>query len=138
MSERIIYITEYDKERLMELLTVAGGFDFSGRSDLQSLEEELDRAVVMDPKEIPSNVVTMNSQVEIVDLDTHEKMTFTLVFPRDADIYQGRVSVLAPLGTAVLGYSVGDIIEWEVPAGLRRFKIENLFYQPEAAGDYHL
>jgi regulator of nucleoside diphosphate kinase len=65
-------------------------------------------------------------------------MTWTLVFPEDADIDQNRISVLAPIGTAMLGYSVGDTIEWPVPEGLRRIQVKEILYQPEAAGDYHL
>jgi regulator of nucleoside diphosphate kinase len=65
-------------------------------------------------------------------------MTCTLVFPDDADIDQNRISVLAPIGTAMLGYSVGDAFEWQVPAGLTRFKVKEILYQPEASGDYHL
>ena len=87
---------------------------------------------------MPHDVVTMNSRVQLVDLDTGEAMTYTLVFPDDADLRQGKISVLAPIGTAMLGYRVGDTFEWRVPAGLRRLKIEAILYQPEAAGDYHL
>ncbi len=78
----------------------------------------------------------MNSKVEILDLDTQETMTYALVFPRDANIDEGRISILAPLGTAILGYRVGDEFEWEMPNGQRRLKIVKIPYQPEAAGDY--
>jgi regulator of nucleoside diphosphate kinase len=67
-----------------------------------------------------------------------EEQVYTLVFPRDADTATGKISVLAPIGTAILGYRVGDMIEWQVPAGKRKLKIEEVIYQPEAAGDYHL
>ncbi len=67
-----------------------------------------------------------------------ETSEYTLVFPKDADIESGRISVMSPIGTAILGYSVGDAIEWTVPAGTRRIRIEAVPYQPEAAGDYHL
>jgi regulator of nucleoside diphosphate kinase len=61
-----------------------------------------------------------------------------LVFPENADLKQGKVSILAPIGTAMLGYEVGDIFEWDVPAGKRRLKVKRIIYQPEASGDYHL
>jgi regulator of nucleoside diphosphate kinase len=80
----------------------------------------------------------MNSQVLLCDIDTLETMTYTLVFPKDADIDSGSISVLAPVGTAILGYRQGDIVEWPVPAGIRRLRIEKVLYQPEAAGDYTL
>jgi len=138
MKPRAIYITKYDLERLEELLCVAEEFSYRDRGDLKKLEEELRRGKIVDSKDVPSNVVTMNSKVEIVDLDTNEEMVFTLVFPKDADIGVGKISVVAPIGTAIFGYHVGSIVEWDVPGGLRRIKIEELLYQPEAAGDYHL
>jgi regulator of nucleoside diphosphate kinase len=80
----------------------------------------------------------MNSRVELIDVDEKKPMIFTLTFPRDADIERGKLSVLSPVGTAILGHSEGDVIEWRVPAVLRRFKIEKVLYQPEAAVDFHL
>jgi regulator of nucleoside diphosphate kinase len=136
MEQRDIYMTAFDLERLSELLQV--GIVFNGKNSeyLQSLERELDRAHVVDPKAIPKDVVTMNSQVCLRDLDTDEERTYTLVFPSQAKIEEGRISVLAPIGTAMLGYRVGDTIEWQVPAGVKKVKIEEVLYQPEAAGDY--
>jgi len=138
MSERAIHITQFDLDRLEELLAVADEFNYRGRGDLKKLEEELHRARVMDSRDVSPTIVTMNSRVRLRDIDTGEQMEFTLVFPKDADIKARKLSVLAPIGTAILGYSVGDTIEWNVPAGIRRIKIEELLYQPEAAGDYNL
>lgn len=138
MNDRIIYITEFDLHRLEELLEAAGAFTYRGRSDLKDLEEEVSRAQVVDPLKVPPTVITMNSRVKLRDLDTGEEMDFTLVFPREADIDRGRLSVISPVGTAILGYTEGDTIEWKVPSGRRRIKIEKILYQPEAAGDYHL
>ena len=73
-----------------------------------------------------------------IDLDSGEEMTYTLVFPDIADISKNKISILAPIGTALIGYRLGDIIEWKVPAGLRKFKVEEILYQPEAMGDYNL
>jgi regulator of nucleoside diphosphate kinase len=138
MRDREIYITEYDMARLRELLEVAKGFSYRGRDDLKQLEAELNRGRLVDPREVPEDVITMNSRVCLVDLDTGEEMTYTLVFPNEADIDQDKISVLAPIGTAMLGYRVGDTFEWEVPAGLRRLKVREILYQPEASGHYHL
>jgi regulator of nucleoside diphosphate kinase len=80
----------------------------------------------------------MNSRVGLVDLDTEEEMVYTLVFPHEADITQSKISVLAPIGTAILGYRVGDTLTWQVPDGMRRLRVKQILYQPEAAGDYHL
>lgn len=80
----------------------------------------------------------MHSQVRIRDLGTDETETFTLVYPDEADIEQGKVSVLAPIGTALLGTHVGQVIEFGVPAGIRQLEVVQILYQPEAAGDLHL
>ena len=80
----------------------------------------------------------MNSRVSVIDLETSERFKFTLVFPEDADASANKISVLAPVGAAMLGYGVGDEIEWEVPAGTRRFQIAKVDYQPEARRHYHL
>ncbi len=138
MKTRKIYITEFDKKRLEELIAVAEEFGGQDMRDLDSLSKELSRAEVVSSKDIPAGVVTMNSKVVLRDISTSEKMTYTLVFPRNADIGSGKISVLAPIGTAILGYSKGDIIEWKVPAGKQRISIEEILYQPEASGDYHL
>jgi regulator of nucleoside diphosphate kinase len=138
MKRREIYITQLDRDRLEELIKVAEEFDDHNRKDLQDLQEELDRAKIVKPKKVPPGVVTMNSRVLLRDVDTSEEMTYTLVFPKDADIDSGAISVLAPVGTAILGYSEGDVVEWQVPSGRRRISIEKILYQPEAAGDYHL
>jgi regulator of nucleoside diphosphate kinase len=135
-SKSFIYITKNDHQRLSELLEVARSIHFRDRGDLVGLEAELKRAIIVDAKEVPADVITMNSQADLVDLVTGEKVTFTVVFPHNADVDEGRISVLAPLGAAMLGYRVGDEFEWKVPYGTRQFRITNILYQPEAAGDY--
>jgi regulator of nucleoside diphosphate kinase len=95
-----------------------------GNEYLESLAAELDRGIRVAPTEIPPDVVTMNSRVRLVDLDTNEEMVYTLVFPDDADIAQSKISVLAPIGTAMLGYRVGDTFEWQVPNGTRRLRVK--------------
>ena len=90
------------------------------------------------PTDVPPDVVTMNSRVVLVDLDTREEMVLLLVFPQEADVAQSRISVLAPIGTAMLGYRVGNAFTWQVPDGIRRLRVKQVLYQPEASGDYHL
>jgi len=138
MSDRTIYITDYDMKRLTELIADIKGFNYYGRDDLKQLEAELERGQLVAPGDVPRDVITMNSTARLTDLDTGEDLAYTLVFPKDADIRQGRISVLAPIGTAMLGYRVGDTFEWPVPEGKRRLKVEEVLYQPEAVGDYHL
>jgi len=138
MKTRTIYITDFDMRRLRALLEDAKRSALRGNEYLESLEAELDRGILVAPTEVPPDVVTMNSRVRLVDLDTNEEMVYTLVFPSDADMAQSKISVLAPIGTAMLGYRVGDTFEWQVPDGTRRLRVKNVLYQPEAAGNYDL
>jgi regulator of nucleoside diphosphate kinase len=138
MFNKGIYITENDIKRLRELIMVAREFGKEGEKYLGELEKELDRGKIVLPQDIPHDVITMNSKVQLKNLDTNEETIYQLVFPDDADSDQGRVSILAPIGTALLGYSVGDVIEWKVPAGVVKLKVERILYQPEATGNYSL
>lgn len=138
MSGKPIHITKFDLERLKKLLLDARFTEYRKSEYLERLQLEIDRAEVVLPQDVPSDVITMNSTVCLEDLDTEEEEIYTLVFPADADLKQGRISILAPIGTAMLGYEVGDSFDWEVPAGKRRLLVKRILYQPEASGDYHL
>jgi regulator of nucleoside diphosphate kinase len=138
MSDKSIRITELDRQRLIDLIVNAQSGEYRGSIYLEKLRGELDRAQIVTPQEVPGDVITMNSKVVLTDLDSGEEETYTLVYPEHANPAEGKISILAPIGTAMLGYRVGDIFEWEVPAGRRRLRIEKLLYQPEAAGDYDL
>ncbi len=138
MKQKLIYITDADKKRLKQLIREARAYGSEREICLERLEGELKRGKVVKAKEIPKDVITMNSKVRLKDLNTQEEMIYWLVFPGDADPDQNKISILAPIGTALIGYRVGDIIEWKVPAGLRKLKVLEVLYQPEAAGDYHL
>jgi regulator of nucleoside diphosphate kinase len=103
-----------------------------------ALMEELNRAEVLPPERIPGDVVTMNSTVACIDEASGERHCLTLVYPNDADVDKRRVSVLAPVGSALLGLSVGQRIDWEAPGGRRlRLRVTRIEYQPEANGDFH-
>lgn len=134
MDTRVIYITEKDKRRLRPLIEVAR----HSRDDLRGLQSEMEHACVVTPTDVPPDVITMNSKVRLRDLETDEEMTYELVFPNNADIERGKISVIAPVGTAMLGHRVGDEFEWTVPAGSVRFRVEEVLYQPEACGHYDL
>ncbi len=138
MHSRKIHITDFDMQRLRQLLEGTKAWSERDRNFLEHLEEELDRAIIIPSREIPSDVVTMNSEVRMKDMDSGKEMTFRLVFPGDADYEKGKLSILAPIGTALIGYRKGDTIAWKVPVGLRRLRILEVVYQPEAAGDFHL
>ena len=125
MARKSIIITQYDKIRLKNIIN-------------DDLRKELNRAKVVDPEDIPNDVITMNSTFKLKDLDSGEEMIYTLVFPEDADIYKNKISIYAPMGIALIGYRVGDIIKWQVPGGILRIKVLEIIYQPEASGDFNL
>ena len=135
MAERTIYITTKDLQRLRHLPQMTEARD---RYDLADLQDELARAEAVPPEKIPPDVVTMNSRVRLLDLDKGKTHEYTLVYPMDADAAAGKVSIVAPIGAAMIGYRAGDEIEWSTPGGRRRFRVEAVLYQPEAAGDTHL
>jgi len=138
MDRGEIYITHSDLTRLKELLQVGIISAGRDRESLENLHRELDRAHIVRPTVVPHDVVTMNSRVRLRDLETNVEKTYTLVFPSEANLERRRISVLAPIGTAILGYRVGETVEWRVPRGMRNLRIEEILYQPEAAGKYTL
>lgn len=133
-----IVLTEFDRERLLGLVEVLRERSKGDVEHLDVLEDELERAEVVDPKEIPANVVTMNSKVQLVDLETRDELSVTLVFPGTADTKEGRISVLAPMGVALLGSREAEELSWKTPSRVRRLRIERVLYQPEAAGNYNV
>lgn len=136
---RKISITAVDQERLLKLINKEREFGSAKNKEyLKDLEQELNNADVVPSEKIPSDAITMNSKVMLKDLETAEETIYTLVYPEDADLLEDKISVLAPVGTAILGYREGDIIDWKVPDGVVQLKVERILYQPEAAGDYHL
>ncbi len=134
MSERNIYVTSDDRKRLQALLSRPT--ESMDRDDVSGLVGEVQRAVVVPASEIPPDVITMNTRARLIDLDQRTTLDYTVVYPEDADFAAGRISVVAPIGAAMLGYRVGDEIEWVVPSGPRRLRVEAILYQPEAAGDF--
>ncbi len=117
---------------------MANEFTYRAPDYIKDLKKELDRAKVVDPREVPGTVVTMNSTVRLTDLDTEEELVYTVVFPDDADVDAGKISIISPIGTALLGYSEGDLIEWPVPRGVCHLRIEEVLFQPEKSGNYNL
>ncbi len=133
MRHRTLYVTEADRSAIRRLLAARSPGNQNGAA-LARLREELDVAVIVRANEIPPDVVTLNSRVRVRDLDTGAVAEYTLVLPSKADIAQGKVSVLAPVGTALLGQQVQDVVEWAVPAGRRRLSVDAVLYQPESSG----
>lgn len=130
MESQKILISEQDYERLSLLI------HHTESRQSEVLEEELARAQIVPQTEIPKEVVTMNSKIRFVDEVTKKESEVTLVYPKDADVTKGQVSVLAPVGTALIGLRLGQSIEWPMPNGPRRLRVISIIYQPEAEGHW--
>lgn len=130
-----VVISSLDAERLETLLDSLSDGAFPGKAEL---EAELARANIVEPKDVPSAVVSMNSTVRFRVESSTEEFNLTLVYPKDMDSSGSKISILAPVGSALLGLSQGDQIEWPKPGGgLLRVRIEEIVYQPERSGEYH-
>jgi regulator of nucleoside diphosphate kinase len=138
MPEQVAFITDRDAERLRGLvdrLRTTGQLD---DDVLTPLERRVEMAHVIDAGDIPRSVVTMNSLVGLRNLQANEKFSCSVTYPEEADLNKRRVSVASPLGRALLGSRVGDTIECPVESGVRAVRVERVYYQPEAARDFHL
>jgi regulator of nucleoside diphosphate kinase len=134
MKPRIV-LSSLDAEILENLMDSLTDAVFPGK---KNLEEELVRADVVDPRDIPATVVTMNSTVRFKVEPLADEFLLTLVYPKDSDAANGKISILTPVGSALLGLSQGDQIEWPKPdGGLLNVRIEEITYQPERSGEYH-
>ncbi len=125
-----IFITKKDMEKLEVILDMAIQRNDHQKENLLKLTDDLDRAEVVNEEDIPDDAVTMNSEVFVTDIDTKQSMNFVLVFPEQADFEKNKISIIAPVGSAVLGYRAGDTIEWDVPSGKRRLKLEKVIQHP--------
>jgi regulator of nucleoside diphosphate kinase len=131
-----IFLTDKDYERLHQVVKVQRRS--SGPIVVEALSRELKRAHVVPSQEIPQDIVTMHSRVRLRDIKSPAAMEITIVYPHQADILSRKVSVLAPVGTAILGCQVGEVVKWPVAKGNLSYRIEEIIYQPEAAGDFNL
>jgi regulator of nucleoside diphosphate kinase len=135
-TQPTITITTRDYERLEKLLDSLSAEQYE---KVEALADELGRADVVSPQTVPAGVVTMNSRVKFTVLSTKKSFTYTLVYPQDMDGSADKISVLAPVGSALLGLTVGQEIEWTLAENkTTRVRIDSVEYQPEDSGDYHL
>jgi len=133
MNEESILITEKDLLRIQHILS------YQKSADFENLEIELERAKIISDDEVPSDLVTMNSKVKFLNIQDNKEMTVTLVYPSEANFAEGKISVLASMGSALIGLRVGQEINWMFPTGkTKTLKILEVIYQPEANGDWHL
>ncbi len=126
-------VSRDDHDRLRRLIVTERSTAGAPLPEVFALEVALDRAVIVEPARVPADVVTMQSTVRLRDLDDGELETFTLAYPGDRDLRGLRLSVLTPLGAALLGARVGDVVSARY--GLSRVEVQDVVYQPERAGD---
>lgn len=130
-------LNSYDVERIRGFLVLATARGPERYRHLLGLKEDLEGSLLLAPEEMPADVVSMNSRVRIAERGGGPT-ELTLVFPQEADYEQRKVSLLAPLGAAILGRRVGEEVSYQTPGGTTRILIESILYQPEAAGEYWL
>lgn len=133
-----LIINKLDYARIKKCIQDAKQFKSISNTEAEKLMKELDSAKIVDPKAIPSTVVTMNSIVKLSFLNNNKQVQFQIVYPEQANLKENKISIFSPIATALIGYQVNDEIEWIVPAGLTNIRIDEIIYQPEAAGDYSL
>ncbi|MGH8381651.1 nucleoside diphosphate kinase regulator [Pseudomonas sp.] len=133
-----IIVTRLDVQRLERLIDSLDEKTQDSKGVL-ALQDELDRAEQVGHEEVPAGVVTMNSRVHCREEASGKDYHLTLVYPKDANADEGKISILAPIGSALLGLSVGEQIDWPAPGGKTlKLKLLEVEYQPEAAGDFDL
>ncbi|MCB0848555.1 MAG: nucleoside diphosphate kinase regulator, partial [Bacteroidetes bacterium] len=133
-----IIINRLDYARIKKSINDAKQFRSISNDEAEKLLKELDSAKIVEPEAIPSNVVTMNSIVKLSFQNNNKQIQFQIVYPEQANVKENKISIFSPIATALIGYKVNDEIEWIVPAGLTKIRIDEIIYQPEAAGDYDL
>ncbi|MGQ0749803.1 MAG: nucleoside diphosphate kinase regulator [Betaproteobacteria bacterium] len=139
MSNTAIWLTDQDYTRLRHLLAELARQSRGIQVGVEALEDILGSARVVNPAGVPENVVTMNSRVRFEDVLTREHGTVTVVYPADSDPAAGKVSVLSPVGAALIGETEGREVELPLPYGkTRRIHIIGVLYQPEAQGEFAL
>ncbi|MGV3585385.1 MAG: nucleoside diphosphate kinase regulator [Adhaeribacter sp.] len=133
-----IIISEKDALRLRERIHHFRQSSSNYTKEINNLTKELSRAQLVEPTQIPVDVVTMHSVVKLKYLQSNQEIKMEIVYPEEADIKKNKISIFAPIATALLGYRKGDVIDWVVPSGKVKIQIDDILYQPEAAGDFHL
>ncbi|SMO86248.1 nucleoside diphosphate kinase regulator [Fodinibius sediminis] len=133
-----IILSSLDYERIYDSIRKAQDKGAISDNEAESLAAELEQAKILEPQEMPHNVVTMNSKVKISFVESGKRVELKIVYPEDANIEKNLISIFSPIAAALIGYSEGETIDWIVPSGPTRIKVDEIVYQPEAAGHYDL
>lgn len=133
-----VTLTKNDYTRIYKAITDAKNSKTINSNEAEKLLSELSKAEIVPSEKIDKDVVTMNSEVKLFFKNTQKDQSFKIVYPQDANLKENKISIFSPIATALIGYKIGDEIEWIVPGGMTKIKIVDLIYQPEAAGDFDL
>ena len=133
-----VTLTKNDYTRIYKAITDAKNSKTINSNETEKLLSELIKAEIVPSEKIDKDVVTMNSEVKLFFENTQKEQSFKIVYPQDANLKENKISIFSPIATALIGYKIGDEIEWIVPGGITKIKIVDLIYQPEAAGDFDL
>ncbi len=133
-----VTLTKNDYTRIYKAITDAKNSKTINSNEAEKLLSELSKAEIVPSEKIDKDVVTMNSEVKLFFENTQKEQSFKIVYPQDANLKENKISIFSPIATALIGYKIGDEIEWIVPGGITKIKIVDLIYQPEAAGDFDL
>jgi len=133
-----IILNQLDYARIKKCISDAKHLKSISNVEAENLINELNSAKIVKAKDVPSNVVTMNSIVKLSFLNNDKQVQFQIVYPDKTNLKENKISIFSPIATALIGYKVGDLIEWVVPAGLTKLRVDDIIYQPEAAGDFDL
>ena len=133
-----IIISRIDHSRIKHRIDDAKQTRSINHSEAETLLKELESAKIVEPEEIPSDVVTMNSIIKLSFLNNNKQVQFQIVYPDKANVKENKISIFSPVAAALIGYKVNDEIDWVVPGGPTKIRIDEIIYQPEAAGDFSL
>ena len=133
-----VTLTKNDYTRIYKAITDAKNSKTINSNEAEKLLSELSKAEIVPSEKIDKDVLTMNSEVKLFFENTQKVQSFKIVYPQDANLKENKISIFSPIATALIGYKIGDEIEWIVPGGMTKIKIVDLIYQPEAAGDFDL
>jgi regulator of nucleoside diphosphate kinase len=138
MRTDALYVTEDDRQRLIAFIDEARWSGTHSAADLDRLRAEVEQRSTVPARDVPADVITLHTQVVLLDVGSGDSFACSLVLPHEADIAHYRISVLSPMGAAMLGRRVGEVFEWPAPAGVQRLKVAMLTFQPEAVGEFDL
>jgi regulator of nucleoside diphosphate kinase len=133
-----IIMNKLDYARILKCIQGGKSRKTINAAEAENLLNELHAAKIVEPFEFPGDIVTMNSIVRIKFLKTDKEIKFQIVYPDQANMRENKISIFSPVATALIGYKVSDEIDWMVPSGMTKIRIEEIIYQPEAEGNYEL